>query len=96
VREEDVKCVGTIVRQLRAPDENGRNSVYEVEIAPQDGEHLSGARRHVSGRTIEARPSLKMSTHGVRLDDGDAVAVLVNPVPNRHVCAMIARIGSGR
>jgi hypothetical protein len=95
-REEDVKAYGTIVRELRAPGELGRDSLFEVEIADQDGEHLSGARHHVSARVVQARRSFKMAARGVQLDDGDVVALLVNPRPNRHVCAMITRVGSGR
>jgi hypothetical protein len=95
-REHDVKAYGTIARQLRPADVDGRNSVYEVEIAPQDGEHLDGTHPHVSGRIVQARPSFRMVEHGVRLDVGDTVALLVNPRPNAHVCAMIARIDSWR
>ena len=87
-REDDVMVVGSVVEMLR--QENAHDAaVYHVEVVEQDGEHASGRRALVTARSVEARMARRMREAGVQVRAGDRVALLINPVPNRHVCTII-------
>lgn len=88
-RENDVRVVGTVIREMTAATGHDQ-ATYLVEVLEQSGAHLSQGYRHVYARDAVARTSLKMSTCGVVPREGDKVALLASPVPNNHVCVMLA------
>jgi hypothetical protein len=87
-REDDVKVRGTIIQKMTA--QSGFDQpTFLVDVPEQEGEHKSGSRHFVSAREVVGRTTAKMSASGVEPWEGDEVFLLVNPNPNRHVCAII-------
>jgi hypothetical protein len=88
---------GIVAEQLRPNRDDGTGGLWLVEIKSQRVMHrATGAAVDVSGRSVRARRSMKMTEGGIDLSVGDEVRLLVVPNTNSDMITTIIYVSKAK